>query len=300
MDTINEYLQFCESQKRLDKKTLKAYRIDLCQFAEHVTTYETVTHQQIETYISELNKMYKAKTVKRKIASVKAFYRYLEYKELVAVNPFTRLQIKLREPVTLPKVIPLTTIERLLLFMHEQKNVVTTELKRKVLLRDTAVIELLFATGIRISELCALRPCDVDLNSHNVLIHGKGGKERRIQIGNISIIEQLQEYERCYRSEIRKSGYYWVNRCGRRLTEQSVREMLRKYCSAAAINMHITPHMFRHSFATYLLEADVDIRYIQEMMGHSSITITEIYTHVAMSKQKHILEVKHPRHNFAI
>ena len=128
---------------------------------------------------------------------------------------------------------------------------------------------------------------------------GKGAKERIIQIGNEDVINLLKSYENEYVSEIQDSGYFFTNKNATPLSDQAVRRMINKYCSLAAIELHITPHMFRHTFATSLLEADVDIRYIQEMLGHSSITVTEIYTHVTLSKQKDILTTKHPRQNFS-
>jgi integrase/recombinase XerD len=165
---------------------------------------------------------------------------------------------------------------------------------------DIAVAELLFATGIRISELCTLKPRDINLNERTVLIYGKGAKERKIQLGSDAVVLALEEYYQDNKEKIEECGYFFTNKLDNRLSEQSVREMINKYCRQAAISLHITPHMFRHSFATYLLEADVDIRYIQEMLGHSSINITEIYTHVAMAKQKDILTTKHPRKDFQI
>ena len=164
--------------------------------------------------------------------------------------------------------------------------------------RDAAVIELLFATGIRISELCSLRAADVNLHDGVILIYGKGSKERRLYIGSRAVLRILQEYENCFRHQIDRYGHFFANQTGTRLTDQAIRRMLHKYASLAAIDLHITPHMFRHTFATSLLDADVDIRYIQEMLGHSSIHITEIYTHVAVGKQRDILSARHPRNGF--
>ena len=300
--TIKNYLDFCQYQKRLDKKTLKAYRIDLRQFTEQISvdTASLITPNILEAFISALHQTYKPKTVKRKIASLKAFFHYLEYKDIIEKNPFNKLQIKFREPTILPKTIPLHVIETFLSTMYAQKKLAVTPYQQKSILRDIAVIELLFATGMRISELCSLKSKDINLHEGDVLIYGKGSKERRIQITNDDIISLLKDYQSEYCSEIENCGYFFVNRLKNRLSEQSVREMIKKYTALAAIDLHITPHMFRHSFATCLLEADVDIRYIQEMLGHSSINITEIYTHVAMSKQKDILANKHPRKGFKL
>lgn len=159
---------------------------------------------------------------------------------------------------------------------------------------------MLFSSGIRISELCALQPQHINLYDGTILIHGKGNKERRIQIANYSVLRILNEYYNEFYSKIQSCGYFFVNQKGTPLSDQTVRRTINKYADLAAINLHITPHMFRHTFATSLLEADVDIRYIQEMLGHSSINITEIYTHVAVAKQRDILLNKHPRKDFNI
>lgn len=299
---LKNYLDFCQYQKRLDEKTLKAYRIDLTQFLSSLSCdfFSDVTPPILETFISSLHKSYKPKTVKRKIASLKAFFHFLEYRDLIEINPFNKVQIKFREPVILPKTIPLHTIETFLTTLYAQQTRIKTSHQRKSLLRDIAVAELLFASGMRISELCSLRPNDINLQDRVILIYGKGSKERRIQLGNDAVVNALITYRHEFETDIQRCGYFFVNRLGERLSEQSVRSMINKYVSVATIDQHITPHMFRHSFATYLLEADVDIRYIQEMLGHSSITVTEIYTHVAMAKQKDILTTKHPRKDFHI
>lgn len=299
---INEYLEYCRTQKRLDGKTLKAYRIDLNQFFNHVheTDLLTLTSAILENYIANLHQCYKPKTVKRKIASAKAFFYYLEYKEIIERNPFDKIQIKFRIPVILPKTIPLRTIETLLFEMYKYRNNAKTDYQKRNALRDIAVIELLFATGIRISELCALKASDVNLWDKSILIYGKGSKERRIQIGSDDVVNVLKEYKNEFASEIQACKHFFVNQQVFPLSDQTVRRMIKKYSSLAGIDMHITPHMFRHTFATSLLEADVDIRYIQEMLGHSSINITEIYTHVAMAKQRDILENKHPRRGMRV
>lgn len=298
---IKEYLDFCQYQKRLDPKTLKAYRIDLRQFREQlsVSCVSQISIEILEAFIGTLHRTFKPKTAKRKIASLKAFFHYLEYKDLIEANPFNKIHTRFREPITLPKVIPLHTIETFLATMYAQRERAADDGQKKKILRDIAVIEVLFSTGMRISELCSLRPGDVDLQDGVILISGKGAKERKIQIGSRDVLLVLRDYEQKFRFEIGNCQFFFVNRVGKRLSEQSVREMINKYCSMAAIQMHITPHMFRHSFATFLLESDVDIRYIQEMLGHSSINVTEIYTHVALAKQKDILRTKHPRKGFS-
>lgn len=306
MDTlqthITNYLEYCQNQKRLNPKTLRAYRIDLAQFSDHIqsTDISEITSGMLENFIAELHQKYKPKTVKRKIASLKALFHYFEYKELIERNPFNKVHIKFREPALLPKTIPLHTVETFLSTIYKQLSDAKTTYQKRNALRDAAVIELLFATGMRISELCSLGVENVNLYDRTILIYGKGSKERKVQIGNDDVASILERYKDDFQTEIQSCGHFFANQNGRELSDQSVRRMINRYTSLAAINLHITPHMFRHTFATSLLEADVDIRYIQEILGHSSINITEIYTHVAMSKQKDILTTKHPRKDFQI
>lgn len=299
---VENYLEYCQVQKRLDEKTLRAYRTDLLQFYRYSPHSDIlkITPEILENFLGFLHQKYKPKTVKRKIASLKALFHYFEYRELITQNPFNKIQIKFREPVLLPKTIPLHNVETFLSTIYQQVSIAKTDWQRRNALKDAAVIELLFATGMRISELCSLNTDDVNLYDRTILIYGKGSKERKIQIGNDDVINILKKYKSDFNEEIQNCGYFFANQKGRKISEQSVRRMINKYTSLAAIDQHITPHMFRHTFATSLLEADVDIRYIQEMLGHSSITVTEIYTHVAMSKQRDILTTKHPRNNFQI
>ena len=293
---LADYMDHCRYRKELNEKTLKAYRIDLHQFSDFAAGNENPFGRElIDQYVTELHKRFQPKTVKRKIASLKAFIHFLEYQELLEINPFSKLDIRFREPKLLPKTIPFHVIQQYLLTIYEQYHKPQTDCRKRNILRDIAVNELLFATGVRISELCSLEDKDIDLDNGNILIYGKGAKERLIQIGNEEVLAAVKEYRREFRKDINDTGYFFINCRGKKLSEQSVRNMIDRYADAAGITMHITPHMFRHSFATLLLEEDVDIRYIQKMLGHSSITTTEIYTHVSIAKQKNILTTKHPR-----
>ena len=304
-DIIKDYLTFCRSQKRLDSKTLKAYSIDLKQFAafltpNYVNNVLLINREVLENFIAFLHNSYKPKTVKRKLASLKAFFHFLEYRDFIEINPFNKMQIRFREPLLLPKTIPLHTIELFLSTIYSSHANAKTDFQKRQTARDIAVIELLFATGMRISELCSLKYKDIDLYDRVVRIYGKGAKERQLQICNDCVISALENYICIYQTTQNDDNYFFINTSGTRMSEQSVRNMIVKYCNLAGISQHITPHMFRHSFATLLLEEDVDIRYIQEMLGHSSINVTEIYTHVSMAKQKNILMTKHPRRNMEI
>lgn len=304
MNTLNrytaEYLSYCEYRKRLNFKTLKAYRIDLNQYSVFCnSSMDFLSRNTLDLYITELHKHYKSKSVKRKIASLKAFFHYLEYADLLVQNPFDKLDVHFREAKLLPKTIPFHSIQKFLSVLYAQKNQAASTYQLRCCLRDIAVIELLFATGMRISELCSLRPSDIDLENNTVLIYGKGAKERILQLGNPEVISALMLYQDSFKADISDCGYFFVNKQKHKLSDQSVRFMINRYADLAGIEQHITPHMFRHSFATLLLEQDVDIRYIQKMLGHSSISTTEIYTHVSSAKQKDILVNKHPR-NFMV
>lgn len=217
------YLVFCKYRKELDDKTLKAYRIDLRQYFEWVEG-EAPGKAEIEEYITKLHINFKQKTVKRKLASVKAFYSYLEEEELIEEN----------------------------------------------------------------------------LQSGLICFKGKGNKERYVQIGNYEVLKWMQEYYLENQREIEACGFFFVNNRGGRFTEQSIRLMLKKYTKAAGIRRNITPHMFRHSFATYLIEEGVDVSCIQQILGHSSIKTTQIYIHVAARKQAEILQQYHPRNSMKI
>lgn len=300
MNTLNnyieEYIVYCEYRKRLNSKTLKAYRIDLAQYKDFCAgSSDFFSKNIVDDYITGLHKNYRPKTVKRKIASLKAFFHHMEYREILAENPFNKLDIRFREAKLLPKTIPFHSIQTFLSTIYAQKEQSKSEHQLRCCIRDIAVIELLFATGMRISELCSLKPSDIDLESNNILIYGKGARERIIQIGNQDVIDATALYQKTFQTDIEACGYFFVNRLHHRLSDQSVRLMINRYTELAGINQHITPHMFRHSFATLLLEQNVDIRYIQRMLGHSSISTTEIYTHVSNAKQKDILVHKHPR-----
>lgn len=293
---ITDYMKNCESIKKLDKKTLKSYRIDLAQFQTFMLAYPNFADKTaLNNYISSLHNQYKPRTVKRKIATLKAFFHYMIYEEILTINPFDKINVKFREPQILPRTIPETTIATFISTMYRHKSLANTTYQYKAVLRDITIIELLFSTGVRISELCALTIQQVDLVSYKIIIYGKGSKERLIQIGNEEVKKAVSEYYTAFRTDIHSTGWFFINRLHQRYSEQSVRAMIVKYLKLAMIDMHITPHMFRHSFATLLLEADVDIRYIQKMLGHSSIKTTEIYTSVSMAKQNDILSTKHPR-----
>ena len=294
---IDEFLNYCRYHKKLSDKTIRAYKIDLSQYG--VFSNE-LSKQALWDYIEYLNKKYKPKTAKRKLATLKAFIHFLLLQDLIDFNPFDKLETTIKEPLLLPKTIPLGVIAKLISFSYQQIVFAKSDYQIRSAVRNTAILELLFATGARVAEICTLRSDNVDLLGNSVKFYGKGSKERIIPIENFAVLSILRKYHSLFEKEIPDSGYFFVNKLGRRMTEQSVRNMINFYCKQCGVDMHITPHMYRHSFATLLLEEDVDIRYIQRMLGHSSITTTQIYTHVTSAKQKEILKTKHPRNKLNI
>ena len=297
---MENYLHVCGVQRELNDKTVKAYRIDITQFLDYLAENQLLLDKDgIIHYLDYLHDKFKQRTVKRKIASVKAFFNYLDYEEKIENNPFNRVRVRFKEEQLLPRSISQEIIEKLLKYMYQQKN--NSELskwKRRLLFRDICVIELLFMTGMRISEICDLHQDSIDLSKGIIRVYGKGSKERIIPVGNMKVLQLLKEYEKEFEKEIEEN--FFVNRYGEPLSTQAVRLMLQHYTKAAGIEQYITPHMIRHSFATLLLEKGVDIRIIQQLLGHASIVTTQIYTNIASEQKKKILEKYHPRNQMSL
>lgn len=287
-----KYLNVCNTSKGLSDLTIKAYRIDLKNFCGYMNNKNPFDRKQIIEYINYLYKCYKPKSAKRKIACIKAFYRYMEIEDIIDVNPFHKIVLKYKEPILLPRTIPLACVYKILSYAYSQMNTAKAVSQQETVLRDIVVLELLFSTGMRVSEISHIKLTDLDLMGNTIRILGKGAKERIICISNKDVNSLIGEYilKRKYSLD-----YLFVNRLGKRLSEQSIRNMVNKYASAVDAPLHITPHMFRHTFATALHDEDVDIQYIQQFLGHSSITTTQIYSHISANKMRKILEEKHPR-----
>jgi len=299
-EAITDYLAYCEYQKKLSAKSIKAYTIDLEQLKRHTASENIPSKPEISVYITYLHKTYSPQTVKRKIASIRAFLNYLEFEEILSENPMKKIKTKFHVPQVLPKTIPLTKIETILRAAYKELKQAQTVYALNTALRNAAMLELLFATGLRVSELCSLNTDNIDLDNGKILIMGKGAKERVLQIGNHEVLSILRRYAGENATRIRETELFFINRLSSRISEQSVRFLIKRLCAKANIGQNITPHMFRHSFATLLLEEDVDIRYIQRMLGHSSILTTQIYTQVTVEKQRQILTAKHPRNKIFV
>lgn len=307
-EAVEDFLIHCRVEKKLSTHTLKAYSLDLKQFANHLTSrqkpleIDKIDKKILREYLQQLVESSKTKTVKRKIATLKALFNYLEFEDRIGVNPFRKMRIKLKEPLVLPGVMTLLEVKSIFHIVYRERQEYSdhTTYTYKSIVRDIVVLELLFATGVRVSELCNLQTRHVNIEQKYIQVNGKGSRERVIQLCSHEIICVLEEYIGLFHPDGSDFQNFFINRLGQRLSEQSVRFMIRKYGEMAGIDRVITPHMFRHTFATLLLEEEVDIRYIQQLLGHSTITTTQIYTHISRNKQKEILSARHPRGSFQI
>lgn len=295
---VQQYLETAECERKLSPHTIKAYRIDLLQFITF-SEGKVMNRELLSQYIKHLNEQFSPRSVKRKIASVRAFYRVLEENGQINDNIFEKTCIRIQTPKQLPRTIPEDMVKSLLQSAYGSHGC-----SRRWRLRDTLVLELLFGTGMRVSEICALSQESFLLSdeSLHLIIHGKGNKERTLQISTEEILALARQYCIEFSAEIRVHHHILINNRGLPLSPQSVRRIINKYIENAHIPIRITPHMFRHTFATSLLDAGVDVRYIQSMLGHSSISTTQIYTHVTTQRQTLLLAQNHPRNkmNFSL
>lgn len=284
---ISTYLDYCKTHKRLSSHTIRAYKNDLMQF--YNSDYDNV-----ESYIEHLTQSnIKTNTLRRKIACMKVFYNYLKYQNIIEENPFNQLRFQFRTEKILPKTIPYDILKSIFLYLEQRVALSKTDYQKQHAERNLLIISLLLSTGIRISELCHIHLKDINLSNKTLHIIGKGKKERILFLGDQITFSLLETYINNYCFQ--PSNYLFSGKYSfKPLSEQSVRLILNTLVKQHNLTTPITPHMFRHSFATMLLDSDVDIRYIQQILGHSSISVTQIYTHVSQSKQKEILTLCNP------
>ena len=306
-EAIKLFESHCIYEKNLSAKTIKAYRIDLNQFLKYKNSedisLEMFDKLYLKDYIKYLfEKELKAKSVKRKVGTLKTLFNFLEFEEFIELSPFKKMKLSIKLPKRLPITLDIKELRRFFKYMYDYKQSISKQdtYTYKSIVRDIAVMELLFATGIRVSELSNLLKENINIKKGVINIIGKGDKERIIQICDINVKNALYDYYSLFKNDILKNGYFFINKWHNILSEQSVRFMIKKYSEKAQLKKHITPHVFRHSFATALLEENIDIRYIQKILGHSSVVTTQIYTKVNSKHQKKILSTKHPRRHFNI
>ena len=292
---ISSFLTHVQVEKGLAANTLSAYRRDLAKFEafakKRKLALEAVKRDDLVDFLASLYlQKLESKTVARHLVTLRNFFRHAQLQEMVSDDPTAQLESpKIRR--SLPGYLRLEEVEKLL-DLPDQKTALG--------LRDRAMLEVLYSTGLRVSELTSLRVADLDTKVGCVRCIGKGDKERIVPVGRkaLGIVER---YLRDGRPELVKAGrgpagsYLFVNRRGARISRVGVWKILSAYGRKAGLRVHLTPHMLRHSFATHLLERGADLRSVQLMLGHSDISTTQIYTHVVEERLKQIYKAHHPR-----
>lgn len=289
---LSDYLQYLRVQRNLSENTLKAYERDLSAFLEFVTEFwqldfREVDRHLIRDYLAALRRRgYKSSSAAQQLAALRSFYQYLTQFGHIKSNPTLAVKVPKQEK-RLPQVLSVGEAHVLLESIDP-----STPLG----LRDRAVFELLYAAGIRLSELTALDVDKVDLKFQYVRVFGKGRKERIVPIGEYAV-EALSAYLKDGRPQLAKPDEtaLFVNYRGERLSQRGVQYLLDKHIEKTAIAKNISPHSLRHSFATHLLDAGADLRVVQELLGHVSLSTTQVYTRISQSKLKSVYNKAHPR-----
>jgi integrase/recombinase XerD len=307
----NDFLHYCQNNRRLSQNTIRVYQYDLLHFidflsgkSQSIIDFTEVTKTTLEDYLSTLER-YSVKTIRRKFACIRSLFRYLEYQDNIDQNPFLRFHIDIREPYRVRTAMSMDEINKLLSAAYNEKPssllgtldplILKITSEEFIWIRDIAIVELLFVGGLRVSELCSLKFDDIDLDYHTIMVHGKGNKERLIYLENTEVIVALARYLN-FRKKVEKHlPYLFITKFGQMLSTQAVRNLVTKYTRLSGLEKNITPHVFRHTFATLLLEEGVDIKYIQDFLGHSSITTTQIYLHTTNRQKRRIIATQHPR-----
>ena len=273
MDYIIEYKKYLLIDRKYSNNTISSYMNDLKNYNKFINNdIKKVTKQQILSFIEEGKNNKSDKSVAHTLTVLRNFYNYLEKENIIKDNPTDKIDLpKLRK--TLPNVLT----------NEEINEILDIKLKTKKDYRDKAMLELMYAAGIRISELINIKVNEIDLVNATVLINGKGSKERLIPIDDISI-KYIKEYLDIYRNQLLKNkntDYLFLNNRGEKITRQSLFKTIKKIALEKGIKKELSPHTLRHSFATNMLENGADLRSIQELLGHSNISTTQIYTHVS-------------------
>ena len=289
-DAAAAFIQHCRSIRKLSPHTVRAYELDLArasQFLGRRAAVDACDKAKIHDYVRHLFdvRALKEASVKRHLATLRSFFRWLEEDRGEVDDPFRGTRIRIRMPKRLPRVIARSDLRRLL---RRDGTVTFSDLTAYV------ATELLFATGMRVSELASLLDAAVDLEEGTITIIGKGNRQRRVFVPD-EIKSLLRDYRAARDLCPRASDTFLINSRGAAASPQLIRRLIRTHGERCAVRERVTPHMFRHSVATYLLEEGVDIRYVQRLLGHRSISTTEIYTQVADAALKVRITERHPR-----
>ena len=291
---INNYIRLLRV-KNLSKNTIDAYQRDLKKYINYIqvsceiSNLKEIQPEHIRSYIHYLtDDSLSSRTIARTLSSINRFHTYLCMEEIVNENP--AVSIKRRKiPQTLPNVLSVEEVEEIL------DNIDTESILGK---RDLALLEILYSCGLRVSEACTLRGIDILQDSEMIRVRGKGNKERLVPMGPRAM-EKLDQYLQYSRPKLLKLGSevgeIFLSRNGKPLTRMTIYNILIKYSTEAHIKKQISPHTFRHSFATHLLEGGADLRAVQEMLGHSNIVTTQIYTHLDKHYLQEVHKSFHPR-----
>jgi site-specific recombinase XerD len=289
-DAASAFIRHCQSIRKLSPHTTRAYELDLAGFTQFLGKRAAVTtcdKTVIHNYVRHLFdvRTLKESSVKRHLATLRSMFRWLEEDDQVTEDPFRGARIRIRMPKRLPRVIARADLRRLLL--HDQPPSFAD-------LTAYVATELLFATGMRVSELASLLDAAVDVDDGTITIIGKGNRQRRVYVPD-DIKSLLRDYRTARDRSPSTAETFLVNSRGDAASPQMIRRLVRLHGERSEVRDRVTPHMFRHSVATYLLEEGVDIRYVQRLLGHRSISTTEMYTQVADSALKVRITEKHPR-----
>lgn len=292
---LENFRSYILVEKNFSKHTAKAYYSDIMDFLLWLgdTALESVNFSKVREYLHFIQKFnYKKTTLARKIASLRTFYKYLYREKRVESNPAMNLNSPKR-PKQLPKFLTQYEVEQIL-------NNITIDTPAGY--RNKAILELLWATGMRVSELSGLNFEDLNLENNEIRVFGKGSKERIILVTDRAKT-YLQRYietarplvAKGYRTENNENSPVFINNTGFRLQTRTIRNVINEIVEKIQLPKHVTPHVFRHSFATHLIENGADLRVVQELLGHASISNTQIYTHVSSQHLKEVYNETHPR-----
>lgn len=289
---INKFIEYLKYQRNYSDFTCNNYKKDLNEYNSFILNnkinYKNMDYNDAKEYVIYLNKKNDAKsTISRKLSSLRTFYKYLVLNNKVESNPFLLVSSPKKEK-KIPKFINYNNMEEIL-------NV--PNIKTKEGQRERVILEVLYASGVRVSELVNIKLKDIDFSNKNILIFGKGSKERLVSFGDYAL-----EYINLYLKEGRnllldgvKSDYLIVGKKNEKLSTRRVEQIIDDIIKRTSIKLNITPHMFRHTFATHLLDNGCDLLVVQELLGHASLSSTEIYTHVSNEHLREVYLKCHPR-----
>ncbi|WP_202059961.1 tyrosine-type recombinase/integrase [Enterococcus sp. BWR-S5] len=301
---ISDFLNYKKNYHNLSSRTIKAYHSDLSLLADYCLNQEVAFPEGIILFINKLNQedQLKISSLKRKLITYRMFYKYLTSNELIPRNQqFEDTRISYPKQKKMPKTLRISEINHLLSTMYTrvQSNAISAY-QRKNCTRDIALLELLISTGIRISEASNINLNDYNLSDNSLLIHGKNSKERLIYLSSTETKQAISSYLNIRKDYRPVDHSLFINKYGTRLSIYGIEDIFSKYLKIANIETTATPHYLRHTFATELLNNGANIREVQELLGHSSIVTTQIYTEVSMERKRHVLNTYNYRNSMII